>query len=58
MKLFRQLIFLLYFIPSWGFSSVWYIDDYISNSGDGTSWADAFKTIQEGVDAATDNDEM
>jgi PKD repeat protein len=58
MKLFRQLIFLLYLIPSWGFASVWYIDDDISNSGDGTSWADAFKTIQEGVDAASNNDEI
>jgi len=58
MKLFKQIIFLLYFIPSWVFASVWYIDDDISNSGDGTSWADAFKTIQEGVDAATDNDEI
>ncbi len=58
MKLFRQIIFLLYFIPSWVFASVWYIDDDISNSGDGTSWSDAFKTIQEGVDAASNNDEI
>jgi hypothetical protein len=57
MKL-KNIIFLLYLIPSWVFASVWYVDGDISNSGDGTSWADAFKTIQEGVYAATDNDEI
>jgi hypothetical protein len=32
--------------------SIWYVDEGVANSGDGTSWSTAFKTIQEGVDAA------
>ena len=31
----------------------WYVDASVSESGDGTSWETAFKTIQEGVNAAT-----
>jgi hypothetical protein len=34
----------------------WYVDGTVSNSGDGTSWATAFKTIQEGLDVAVDGD--
>ena len=30
-----------------------YVDKNVSSSGDGTSWASAFKTIQEGVNAAS-----
>ena len=34
-------------------AAVWYVDiDNTSGTEDGTSWATAFKTIQEGVDAA------
>ena len=32
----------------------WYVDDSVAESGDGTSWETAFKTIQEGIDAAAD----
>jgi len=36
--------------PVWG--RTWYVDATVSVSGDGSSWERAFKTIQEGIDAA------
>ena len=32
--------------------SVWYVDVAVESSGDGLTWETAFKTIQEGIDAA------
>jgi len=32
----------------------WYVDGLVSTSGNGESWATAFQTIQEGIDAASD----
>ena len=39
-------------------ATVWYVD--VDNTGfeDGTEWAKAFNSIQEGVDAASDGDEV
>jgi len=34
----------------------WYVDGSSSASGDGTTWETAFKTIQEGIDAASNGD--
>ncbi len=39
-----------------GYGGTWYVDDDMPGSGDGTSWAEAFKTIQEGIDGASDGD--
>ena len=33
-----------------------YVDGSVSSSGDGNTWDRAFRTIQEGIDAATDGD--
>ena len=35
---------------------MWYVDDSVSSSGDGTSWGTAFKTIQQGIDASSHGD--
>ena len=40
------------------YAAVVYVDGAIVSSGGGTSWNDAVKTIQEGVDAAVTNDEI
>ena len=37
-------------------SDLWYVDGDIAISGKGTSWSEAFKTIQEAIDAADDGD--
>ncbi len=39
---------------SWG--TTWYVNASVGFSGDGTSWEAAFKTIQEGIDAASGGD--
>jgi hypothetical protein len=35
---------------------VWYVDGGIAVSGDGLAWTGAFKTIQEGIEAASEGD--
>jgi hypothetical protein len=35
---------------------IWYVDGNMGASGDGTTWPNAFRTIQEGIDAASDGD--
>ncbi len=37
-------------------AGTWYVDQSVSESGDGTSWGTALKTIHEGVDAASGGD--
>ena len=36
--------------------TVWHVDGSVASSGDGTSWATAFKTIQAGLDAANNGE--
>ncbi len=38
--------------------ALFYVDQFVPSSGDGTSWATAFKTIQEGINVAEDGDEV
>ncbi len=46
------------FILSAAAAATWYVDDSVGSSGDGMSWATAFETIQEGITAASDGDEV
>ncbi len=39
-----------------GTGAAWYVRGSVSQSGDGRSWATAFKRIQKGIDAASDGD--
>jgi hypothetical protein len=43
---------------TFGERSLWFVDNHIAASGSGTSWASAFKTVQEAVDAAKAGDEI
>ena len=53
----RQLVDNVTFTPQTAVSAkTWYVDYSVASSGDGTSWATAFKKIQEGIDVATDGD--
>ncbi len=53
----RQLVDNVTFTAQTAVSAkAWYVDDSVASSGDGTSWATAFKTIQEGIKAASDGD--
>jgi predicted outer membrane repeat protein len=48
----RWIIGLILLIPSLSLAATYYVDGDVANSGNGTSWAKAFKTIQEAVDAS------
>jgi len=37
-------------------AKTWYVNGSVSKSGDGTTWHTAFKTIQEGINAASNGD--
>jgi predicted outer membrane repeat protein len=54
----RWIIGLILLIPSLSLAATYYVDGDVANSGNGTSWAKAFKTIQEAVDASALYDEI
>ncbi len=43
-------------VSEWASGGTWYVDCSVSASGNGTSWAAAFKIIQEGLNAASSGD--
>jgi PKD repeat protein/nitrous oxidase accessory protein NosD len=57
--LFLQIIiFSLYILIASGYSeaAVWFVDESIASSGDGTSWSTAFKTITEAINTSSAGD--
>ncbi len=56
-KLLLSFTFLLTFISS-GFSAVFYVDHTATGSNDGSTWVDAFNTIEAAIDAATFGDQI
>jgi hypothetical protein len=46
------------FVPGGPVYGIWHVDGGIGASGDGATWATAFKTIQEAVNAAVANEEV
>lgn len=40
------------------FSAEWFVDASVAQSGDGTTWTTALKTIQEGVNAASGSSDV
>jgi hypothetical protein len=57
-RVFRLLPFSVSLVLSAAAAAPWYVDDSVGSSGNGTSWATAFKTIQAGIDAASDGDQV
>jgi hypothetical protein len=55
-RMFRFLLLLVFFSPLPASAATWYVDVSVASSGDGTSWETAFKTIQQGIDAASHGD--
>jgi len=45
-------------LPGLSLAALWHVDGDVVSSGDGSSWATAFKTIQEAVDASATFDEI
>lgn len=56
-KLLLSIVFFLSLIFS-GFSAVYYVDLSATGTNDGSSWLDAFTTIESAIDAATIGDEI
>jgi parallel beta-helix repeat protein len=57
-RLAQYLIIGLVILPSLSLAANWHVDGDVTSSGDGSSWAEAFKTIQEAIDASVTFDEI
>ncbi len=44
--------------PALGTATDWYVDGSVASSGGGQTWGAAFKSIQEGIEAASDGDSV
>jgi hypothetical protein len=53
---FSKSILLITSPPTVSLAAEWYVVGSVAESGNGTSWEQAFSTIQEGIDAASDGD--
>ena len=58
LRVLALLAMVLLGLPGFSFAAVWYVDSEMPVSGDGSSWVQAFGTIQEAVDAAAVDDEI
>ncbi|MDP2895791.1 MAG: right-handed parallel beta-helix repeat-containing protein, partial [bacterium] len=58
MRRLMEIIACLVLIAAWqaAIGGTWYVDDSVASPGDGTSWQTAFRTIQEGINAASHGD--
>lgn len=52
------LVVCLFCVSSAAFANTWYVDGSVGSSGVGDTWSTAFKTIQEGINAAINGDEV
>ncbi|MEA3361199.1 MAG: hypothetical protein U9R17_17580 [Thermodesulfobacteriota bacterium] len=59
-RLLKIALFLVSIFFFYGAASAenWYVNGDIGTSGNGTTWSEAFPTIQDAVDAASEDDEI
>ncbi|MEN8220244.1 MAG: Calx-beta domain-containing protein [Pseudomonadota bacterium] len=57
-RLAQYLIIGLAILPSLSLAATRHVDGEVTSSGDGSSWVEAFKTIQEAIDASATFDEI